>query len=839
MAKVTAVEEDGSQLLNDRRENKFDEYLVLIIGIDDDDDLFENLPRFISKDLVRSFKDIKTICELINSTNIFLIISDKLIQEQVDEFVNKQRIISFYVYCKSKDTDWTKRNETTERIVSNSIDLLKQLHHDINILSHRWSLTERSFQKALTNESQWYHLFLTIICYRSKYSEEYYKEMFDECRRYYSVNNNNHMIDIINKFQEKYKSCNLIREYTCDHFLYRIINHALRTQDMETIKKFGPFINDLISQLVKYYQQYFTSIDFPVRAVYRGQYLSQDELEFLHSVWKSNNPIITLTTFGSTSLDPQVAMDFSGYSSDNRIACLFEIILTDEYNDKQNEIKSIDSYELFGNISCDSAIKDEQEVLFSPGRHFRIRSIEDPIYDSDRQWTPIILEIVIEADSKSHYNYLNIVKQINKNSDPQIYDDILKMLQINAENETRFQQTNWDEWWQALKRQWGKHYLNGDLQPLHLTLYNCFSNDLYWSRKAIEIYKIELLSVPKIQSNRSSFSYLFQSYRSWDELPTLWLALYEDYLKPFFQNTESEEVIKCHRFAGGLYQRIADYQNALECYEKASQININNKYQKNNEIQKQITAIKKDIQRKSKIKHSKKQISTIDQIEQQDQWFISRIIKQWTPEKTSILSVLGRLFKYMKEREKWFDLFYAKIIFSFPLEVTEDLSINDYYLNFFLALQRHLLNKSPCSANNYILSLWRYEKCYSEWIQFQSLKTFLQPFEIKLNYLRFTFLPRLKRFLEKLATILVMCFFYTCVQLNYGEIIINNVPLMNTLENMKMKQSIFFDLIKSSMQVYLETLENECSINDYAPTIIPNNKRFDEDAFTTFMESIS
>jgi hypothetical protein len=281
--------------------------------------------------------------------------------------------------------------------------------------------------------------------------------MFDECRSYYS--DNNRMMEEINKFQEEYDKCNLIYEYTRDHFLYRIINHALRTQNMETIKKFAPFINDFSSQLVKNNKEYFTSNDYPIRAVYRGQYLSLDELNFLHSVWKSNNPTITLTTFGSTSLDPQVAMDFSGFSPDNLIPCLFEIVLTDAYNEKRKEIYVVHPYNLFGNISCDSAMQDEQEILFSPGLHFRIRSIEDPIYHYDRQWTPIILEIVHEADDMSYYNYLNIVKQIQNETDPQVYNKILDLLQINAENEIRFQQTNWDAWWYALKRQWGKHYL--------------------------------------------------------------------------------------------------------------------------------------------------------------------------------------------------------------------------------------------------------------------------------------------------------------------------------------------------------------------------------------------
>jgi hypothetical protein len=455
MANLATVEDDKNvdytsadrvESLNIERKVNFNEYLILIIGINHDATLIKEFGNFISKDLLEEFPDFQSIHSLKN-TNIFLIISDKLDKKQVDEFVSKHRIIGFYVYGKSED----KPTEMMEIKQTMETELLTQLHHDINLVNDLWSFKEKSFQKALKNPSQWYHLFLTIICYRSKYSEEYYQEMFNECRSYYS--NNHRIIEEINELQKNYDERNLIHEYTRDSFLYRIINRALRTQDMKTINQFAPFINDLICQLSKYNREYFTSNQFPIRSVYRGQYLSPDELQFPRSICKSNNPTITLTTFGSTSLDPQVAMGFSPCLSDNLIPCLFVIVLTDEYNQERKDTHLIYPYDLFGNISSDSAMRDEEEILFSPGIHFRIQSIEDPIYHLEYQWTPIKLEIVLEAHGKSFYNYLNILKQMEKTGDPQIYNEILDMLQFNAENEIKFQQTNWDKWWNALKRQ--------------------------------------------------------------------------------------------------------------------------------------------------------------------------------------------------------------------------------------------------------------------------------------------------------------------------------------------------------------------------------------------------
>ena len=78
-----------------------------------------------------------------------------------------------------------------------------------------------------------------------------------------------------------------------------------------------------------HHEEYYHSNAPPIRAVYRALYLSFDELEYLSSVYKSTNRVITLTAFGSASLTPEVALSF-GYPGVDRIACLFEIIITDE-----------------------------------------------------------------------------------------------------------------------------------------------------------------------------------------------------------------------------------------------------------------------------------------------------------------------------------------------------------------------------------------------------------------------------------------------------------------------------------------------------------------------------
>lgn len=822
-------------------ERRFDEYIVLIVGINECDDLLKKLSNILSDDLIRSFNHVEAALQFIRSENytkILFIISDILARDYASQLRTEKNIAAYYIYYTSEDqrTGWNMKDKRVRSAVSDSTSLLAQVHVDINELSGRWPFDEKSFQKALTNTSQWYHLFLLIVCFRSQHSDQHYKEMFDECRAYYRTNATT--LQQINELERSYNPHNAIREYTRDNFLYRIINQALRTQNMEIIRKFSPFISDLHSQIRQFHQDYFKSNGPLIRSVYRGQYLSSNELDSLRTVSRSNNPIITLTTFGSTSLDPDVAIGIGCFPSDSHIPCLFEIILTDQYNETQREMY-FRRHDVFANISSVSVMTDEQEVLFSPGIHFSIESIEDPLDHSDLHWVLIVLKVVTKADEDSQINYSNIINQIKTETDLQVFDDILDMLQVNVNNEIKFQQTNWKNWWNALKNQWGKHYLNDEQVPLHLRFYSCFTEDPQWSRKAIQIYKIQLRSIPAIQSNKSSLSYLFKKYQPWLIVPAIWIALYEDYLQDLCQ-TDTEEFIKCLCLSGKTYGRIGDYQRALECYRKADR---NDQSQISKEIQKEIKTLEKLSKKTSTPNNQQRSVKdqrlTSSQSQPEDQCSLYRIISSTPTDRSSIQTLFQRLLRYIEGCQRSYDILHSKIILRFPYEVTEDLSMNDYYCNFFLALQEHLLISSTKrdSVNHRSLSLRRYEKHLSQWILFNTLNTFLQPFEMKFDFLRRCLLPDLRRFLKKLTTLLVMCFFYICVERSGEQIHVNTTPLINT-HNIWMKQPALYDLLTGDFRASLQTLPPDISTHQTISINLGDHIRFDENGLTDFIQNL-
>ncbi|CAF1486532.1 unnamed protein product [Adineta steineri] len=321
-----------------------------------------------------------------------------------------------------------------------------------------------------------------------------YHEMFDYCRVYYE--NNRHRLEQIDELEQRYNADNAIHEYTCDSFLYRIVNHALRTQDMEIITKFSPFIRDLHSRLYHHHEIYYHLPEQSIRVVY------------------------------------------------HRISCLFEIIITDGYNIEQKH--TIDHSQVFANISLLSAMKHEQEVLFSLVTHFRVKHVEYPVDRCSRSWALVTLEPIRDKEGKCSHNYVNIINAIEKETNPQVYADILCLLKENAKDEIHFNSMNWDKLWNCLSRKWGTDEARD--APLLLTLYSCFTVNPYWSRKAIEMHKLILRTHPDIQSNLSSFSYLFKTFRGLQSMPSKWLALYEDYLERFC-TTNTEEVVQCLYFA--------------------------------------------------------------------------------------------------------------------------------------------------------------------------------------------------------------------------------------------------------------------------------------------------
>lgn len=188
-------------------------------------------------------------------------------------------------------------------------------------------------------------------------------EFISICRSQY--HGNSYELEKIEEFSNTYSKEHAIRWYTRDSFLYRILNNALRIQDIDILFKLAFFLSDMYDQLESLYLEQSKSMTLP-SVVYRGQFMTTDE--FNKKIKENIGGFLSINSFFSTSADKQVALMFTGNSSSNEQniqSVLFEIIISTQKCRRP-----------IANIKDMSYMVDENEILFAMGAVFRIESID-------------------------------------------------------------------------------------------------------------------------------------------------------------------------------------------------------------------------------------------------------------------------------------------------------------------------------------------------------------------------------------------------------------------------------------------------------------------------------
>ena len=223
------------------------------------------------------------------------------------------------------------------------------------------SLSINFYQNNTTNEKstmdingEFLQTQLLIDCLgRMKATDMDKDELINVCKQAYE--NNKYQQMIIDEFKNTYSSDQAIKWYTKDSFLYRLLNKALRAQNIDLLFLFRFFIRDIEEQLKKH--RYPSSVN-----LYRGQLIRKEELKLLE---ESNKKFISITSFFSTSVDSRVAMAYiedSNTNDDNLKSVLFKI----------HADPSLNPSKPFAETTAISYISHEKEVLMMLGSIFRI-----------------------------------------------------------------------------------------------------------------------------------------------------------------------------------------------------------------------------------------------------------------------------------------------------------------------------------------------------------------------------------------------------------------------------------------------------------------------------------
>jgi len=190
-------------------------------------------------------------------------------------------------------------------------------------------------------------------------------------------------LKLLEEFQNEYSSEKSLWWYTKDSFVYRMLNKALRVQNIDILFLFRFFIRDLAQELKA--NQWLSP-----GSVYRGQSLSKDELKRLK---QSIGKFISINSFLSTTLYPDVATIYIG-DTPGLEKVLFKI----------NFNPMIDGIKPFADVTLISEFPQEGEILFMLGSIFQIDSVS---CDKDGIWI-IQLNLCSDHDQvlKSIFHYL-------------------------------------------------------------------------------------------------------------------------------------------------------------------------------------------------------------------------------------------------------------------------------------------------------------------------------------------------------------------------------------------------------------------------------------------------
>ncbi|CAF1352395.1 unnamed protein product [Adineta steineri] len=227
-----------------------------------------------------------------------------------------------------------------------------------------FSFFDQHPEKSIRNLSKqsaeflWFQIFKDVIM-RMPHDSHAKRQMVQFCKNYYYGDHEQQLF--IEEFEQDYRPDNSIKWYTKETFLYKLVNKALRTEDIEHLHIFRFFISDLSLSLSAEYEKIRSNKDTII--LYRGQ--KMDPIELL-SLQENHGNLIAANGFLSASRSEQLAIEFAikPTKRSNVLSVLYEI---------ECNVKST----IFADVAQFSDYPKESEVLFDFGSTFRFISVTE------------------------------------------------------------------------------------------------------------------------------------------------------------------------------------------------------------------------------------------------------------------------------------------------------------------------------------------------------------------------------------------------------------------------------------------------------------------------------
>ncbi|CAF0915530.1 unnamed protein product [Rotaria sp. Silwood1] len=328
-----------------------------------------------------------------------------------------QCIRGVFIYCQNRDPKKQNSNYQHTKVIGyflNFNEMIISIEKTIHLLKNKtykynlFNQQQKSTRDLSKEEASFvWHQLLVHVLKQMTNDEQAKIDMLNQCKTYYQ--HSKKQLANIEEFSSMYSPEKAIYWYTKESFVYRLLNRAFRTENIELIYAFRYFIIDLCAQIEQKSHSMKTS---DILNLYRGQQISTEEF---HKLKQSIGKLISPNGFFSTSRSEKVSLAYAGESSEQIKAVLFKI-------EVDPTLKSI----ICADIEDETAFTGEYEVLFSIGATFRIGAIE---YDTNlKVWT---IQLTSTNDGFERVQeYLKVAENEMKDMSPMVYFGSLLLFEL-------------------------------------------------------------------------------------------------------------------------------------------------------------------------------------------------------------------------------------------------------------------------------------------------------------------------------------------------------------------------------------------------------------------------
>jgi hypothetical protein len=209
-----------------------------------------------------------------------------------------------------------------------------------------------------------YTQILKEILLTIQFEEQHIKEFTAHCREQFAGIEEE--LIHVKQLEKEYHNETPVWWYTCESFLYPMLNTALRVMDVDVIIKMGFFIGDLHRQIEQLHREQFNGHQSGTTStVHRGQGMSTEHFEQMK---KTKGGLLAFNNFLSTSKDRKVSVCFARNALWNPDLVGILFVMTIDPSVSTTPFASVNDVGFFKG--------KEDEVLFSMHTVFRIRDIQ-------------------------------------------------------------------------------------------------------------------------------------------------------------------------------------------------------------------------------------------------------------------------------------------------------------------------------------------------------------------------------------------------------------------------------------------------------------------------------